>query len=158
MSTVYGVNQYVPPIDLIAFTRVECTWASLTRIELDPLSYPELRNLDSLRPSPPTTHPTKYAWYQGQIYVWPYPIGQYPITISYRSAPVIATNANDTNYWTTQAEALVRYYAEGRIQEIIIGDQTMAQMCYARAADEYLVLQQQGTQQDVRAGIPPSAW
>jgi hypothetical protein len=158
LTTVYRVNQYVPPIDLVAFTRVECTWASLTRVELDPLSYEQLRNLDVIGPTPPTTYPTKYCWYQGQFYIWPYAIGLYPLTISYRSAPPIATQANDVNYWTTQGEALVRYYAEGRIQEIIIGDQAMAQMCYARAADEYLVLQQQGTQQDVRAGIPPSAW
>jgi hypothetical protein len=158
LTTLYSVNQYFPPIDLIAFTRVEVTWATNMRVELDPLSYPELRDLDVIRPTPPTTYPTKYAWYQNQLYMWPYPVGLYPVTISYRSAPIIAVNANDTNIWTTQAEAMVRYYAEGRINEIIIGDKDMSQMCYARAADEYLVLQQQGSQQDVRSGIPPTGW
>lgn len=158
LTTLYNVNQYQPPIDLVAFTRVEVTWANTMRVELGPLSYEELRDLDMIRPTPPTTYPTKFCWYQGQLYVWPYPVGLYAITISYRSAPPIAIYPTDTNIWTTQAEAMVRYYAEARINELLIGDQAMAQLFYTRATEEYLVLQQQGAQQDVRAGIPPSAW
>lgn len=158
LTTLYNVNQYVPPIDLVAFTRVEVTWASSMRLAMEPLSYEELRNYDVIRPTPPTTYPTKYCWYQQQLYLWPYPVGLYPITLSYRSAPPIAIMAGDSNIWTTQAEAMVRYYAAGRINELMIGDQAMAQMFYSRAEEEYLVLQQQTSQQDVRAGIPPSEW
>jgi|SRR5215831_1763344 len=158
LSTVYNVNQYQLPIDLIAFTRVECTWARTLRLELTPNSYAGLRNLDVIRPTPPTTYPTDYAYYHGQLYVWPYPVGMYPITFSYRSAPVIAQNAADSNIWTTVAEAMVRHYAEGRINEAVVGDQQMAQMCYDLANQEFLQLQQQTSQRDVRAGIPPSDW
>jgi len=158
LSTVYNTNEFDLPIDLIAFTRVEITWARNLRVELAPESYARLRNLDVIRPTPPTTYPSMYAYYHGKLYVWPYPVGQYPITFSYRSAPPIAQNSSDTNVWTTQAEAMVRHYAEGRINEAVIGDQQMAQLCFDLANQEFLDLQQQGTQRDVRAGIPPSDW
>jgi len=158
LSTVYGVNEYQLPIDLIAFTRVEVTWARTIRLEMAPYSYKELRDFDVIRPTPPTTYPTAYAYYRGHLYIWPYPIAQYPITFSYRSAPPIAQNAADTNIWTTQAEAMVRHYAEGRILEAVIGDQQSAVMCFDLANQEFLDLQQQTSQRDVRAGIPPSDW
>ena len=157
-TTVYNINQYIPPIDLIAFTRVEVTWAGTIRLEMDPLSYQELRDYDVIRPTPPTTYPTKYCWYQNQLYLWPYPVGLYPITLSYRTAPPLAVNVGDVNIWTTQAEGMVRHYAEGRIQEVIVGDKAMADICYGVAEQEYLDLLQETTQRDVRAGIPPSEW
>lgn len=158
LSTVYSVNEYELPIDLIAFTRVEITWARTIRLELGPLSYQELRDLDMIRPTPPTTYPSNYAYYRGKLYIWPYPVAQYPITFSYRSAPVMAVNATDVNVWTTTAEAMVRHYAEGRISEAVIGDQQMAQLYFDLANQEFLDLQQQTSQRDVRAGIPPSDW
>lgn len=158
LSTVYNTNEYDLPIDLVAFTRVEITWAGTIRVELQPRSYAELRDYDVIRPTPPTTYPTIYAYYRSKLYVWPYPVYQYPITISYRSAPVIAQNATDVNIWTTVAEAMVRHYAEGRIMEAVIGDQQMAQLAFDLANQEFLDLQQQTSQRDVRAGIPPSDW
>jgi hypothetical protein len=158
LSTVYAVNQYELPIDLVAFTRVEITWARTIRLELAPASYKELRDLDVIRPTPPTTYPTTYAYYRQRLYLWPYPVGQYPITFSYRSAPPIAQLAGDSNVWTTTAEAMIRHHADARISEAIIGDQQMAQMYMDLANSEFLDLQQQTSQRDVRAGIPPSDW
>lgn len=158
LSTLYHVNEYELPIDLVAFTRVECTWARTIRIELAPYSYAELRGLDMIRPTPPTTYPTLYAYYMSKLYVWPYPVGLYPITLSYRSAPPIAQLSDDVNIWTTQGEAMVRHYAEARINEAVTGDQQMAQLCFDLANQEFLDLQQQTSQRDVRAGIPPSIW
>jgi hypothetical protein len=158
LSTVYNVNEYDLPIDLIAFTRVELTWARNLRIEMSPESYQGLRDMDTIGPTPPTTYPNTYAYYRSRLYIWPYPVGQYPIALSYRSAPVIAQNATDVNIWTTTAEAMVRHYAEGRISEAIIGDQQMAQLYFDLANQEFLDLQQQTNQRDVRAGIPPSDW
>lgn len=158
LTTLYNVNQYDPPIDLISFTRVEVTWAATIRQEMQPLSYDELRNLDVIRPTPPTTYPTNYCYYQQNLYLWPYPVSLYPITLSYRSAPPLAVLPTDSNIWTTQAEAMVRHYAESRVQAVVIGDQAMADMTLQRAMDEYYDLQQETSQVDVRAPIPPSEW
>jgi hypothetical protein len=158
LTTLYNVNEYELPIDLVAFTRVEVTWARTIRLEMAPASYKELRDLDIIGPTPPTTYPNTYAYYRGKLYLWPYPVGLYPITLSYRSAPLIAQNATDVNIWTTEAEAMVRHYAEGRINEAVIGDQQMSQLCFDLANQEFLDLQQMTSQRDVRAGIPPSDW
>jgi hypothetical protein len=158
LSTVYSINQYVMPIDLIAFTRVEVTWQNSLRIEMTPLSYRELRDFDVIRPTPPTTYPSWYAFYQQQLYLWPYPVGLYQITLSYRGTPPLAYLATDSNVWTTKAEALIRYEAEGRMQRELIHDEEAAETCFAMARQEFLTLQSQDSQQNVRAGIPPSDW
>lgn len=158
LSTVYNVNQLVMPIDLVAFTRVEVTWQLTQRIEMQPISYGELRDYDMVRPTPPATYPTWYCWYQQQLYLWPYPAGLYPVTISYRTAPMLAQLPTDSNFWTTTAEAMIRYDAAARIQRDLIHDEQAAQTCYALAQQEYLVLQQQTSQQDVRHGITPDVW
>ncbi len=158
LSTVYNINQLTMPIDLVAFTRVEVTWQLTQRIEMQPLDYAALRDYDMIRPTPPATYPRWYAWYQQQIYLWPYPAGLYPVTLSYRTAPPLAQQSTDSNMWTTTAEALIRYEAEARMSRALIGDEQMAQMYFALARQEYLVLQQQTSQQDVRAPIAPDVW
>ena len=158
LSTVYNINQLTMPIDLVAFTRVEVTWQLTQRIEMQPLDYRALRDYDMIRPTPPATYPSWYAWYQQQIYLWPYPAGLYPVTLSYRTAPPLAQLTTDSNFWTTIAEALIRYEANARISRGLIGDEQMAQMYFNLARQEYLVLQQQTSQQDVRAPIAPDVW
>ena len=158
LTTLYNVNEYTPPIDLIAWTRIEVTWSNTNRMPMEFISYKDLRDLDVIRPTPPTTYPTHAAYYQNLLYLWPYPVALYPITISYRSAPVIATQATDVNIWTTQAEALIRYTAEARINETVIGDSAAAQFCYDLANKEFLQLQQQGSQRDVATGVEPDIW
>jgi hypothetical protein len=158
LSTVYNINQLTMPIDLVAFTRVEVTWQLTQRIEMQPLDYAALRDYDMIRPTPPATYPSWYAWYQQQIYLWPYPAGLYPVTLSYRTAPPLAQLSTDSNMWTTTAEALIRYEAEARMSRALIGDEQMAQMYFALARQEYLVLQQQTSQEDVRAPIAPDVW
>ena len=158
LSTVYNINQLTMPIDLVAFTRVEVTWQLTQRIEMQPLDYKTLRDYDMIRPTPPATYPSWYAWYQQQIYLWPYPAGLYPVTLSYRTAPPLAQLSTDSNFWTTIAEALIRYEANARISRGLLGDEQMAQMYFALARQEYLVLQQQTSQQDVRAPIAPDVW
>ena len=158
LSTVYNINQLTMPIDLVAFTRVEVTWQLTQRIEMQPLDYKTLRDYDMIRPTPPATYPSWYAYYQQQIYLWPYPAGLYPVTLSYRTAPPLPQLATDSTYFTTQAEALIRYEATARMSRGLLGDEQMAQMYFALARQEYLVLQQQTSQQDVRAPIAPDQW
>lgn len=158
LTTVYNINQLTMPIDLIAFTRVEVTWQLTQRIEMQPLPYATLRDYDMIRPTPPATYPSWYCWYQQQCYLWPYPAGLYPVTLSYRSSPPLAQLATDSNFWTTTAEALIRYEAEARMQREVIHDEEAAQTCFAMARQEFLALQSQDSQQNVRAGIPASDW
>ena len=157
LSTVYNVNQYVMPIELVSIKRCEVTWQGNLRIGMVELSYDELRQYDVVRPAP-ATYPAWFAWYQQQLYFWPYPVNQFPITLSYIGPPALAKNPNDTNVWTTKAEALIRYYAEGLVNRLVIHDEQAAQQCFVQADFEYKELVAQAARQTQVLGIVPSDW
>jgi hypothetical protein len=157
LSTVYAINQYVPPIDYVAPRLIEVTAASL-RYRLVEVPYGELREYDVIRPAPITTYPTFWAWFQQQIYLWPYPSGFYPLTLSFHTAPQLAVNATDTNFWTTKAESLIRAYAEYLIQLKLLKDPDAAQMALTVAMRELNALQAQMNAQTALQGIPPDLW
>jgi hypothetical protein len=122
------------------------------------ITYRDLREYDVIRYSPPTTYPTWWAWFQQQIYLWPYPVSFYPITLSYTTAPALPRSATDVNFWTTQAEALIRFEAEARLCEAVLNDLESSQRYRGLAARELAILMSQQTQQHETAGIPPDVW
>jgi hypothetical protein len=156
LSTIYSINQYLPPIDYVSPTLIEVTAASL-RYALIKRSYEELRGFDVIRPSPVTVYPTDWAYYQQQIYLWPYPNGFYPLTLSYRTGPQIVTDAGASNFWTTTAERLIRAEAQKNICLQVTGDAEMAQMADAVVTKEMAALRSQQIQQQ-GTSIPPSDW
>ena len=156
LSTVPYANQYVPPIDYTSPYLIEITWASL-RTPLIKISYPELRAMDLIRPAPVTTFPVNWAWYQQQIYIWPYPADFFPLTLSYYSAPFPPVNATDTNWWTTTAEALIRAYTRARLNLEVIRDTEAYQADMQAAKDEFISLRvKEMSQQDLL--IPADIW
>jgi hypothetical protein len=158
LSTLYFVNQYQMPIDLIKLNLVEATWQGNLRIVIPQVPYAQIRLWDVIRPFPPSTYPSWSAWYQQQLYFWPYPAGLYPITLSYRSAPPVVMKPGDFNIWTTQAEAMIRYYAEGLLWKNLIHDAQSAEDCFALSQAEFLQIQSHQISQDDRAGAPPADW
>jgi hypothetical protein len=161
LSTVPYQNQYTPPLDFVAPKRVEVTWSGNLRIGMTRIGYDELRDYDVIRPTPPTTYPTWWTWYQQLLYFWPYPVGFYPVTLSYRTAPPLPINATDANFWTQQGEALVRHYACGLILEAVVHDAEAAQEHYDLAKQELGVLIGERIAQTnigEGSGIPATPW
>ena len=158
LTTVPYQNQYVPPLDYVAPRLVEVTWSGNLRVAMTKITYTQLREYDVIRYSPPTTYPSWWAWFQQQIYFWPYPIGFYPITLSYTTAPALPKNSSDANFWTTQAEALIRYEAAARICVAVLNDMESAQRYQALVLREMAILMSQQTQQHSTAGITPDVW
>ncbi len=161
LATVPSQNQYVPPIDYVQPTRIEVTWNNNLRIGMTWLPYDVMRDYDVIRPTPPTTYPSYWSFYQQRISFWPYPISFYPITLSYMTAPPLPLSADDSTFWQTQAEALIRYWAEARISEAILQDQEAAARFYALARQELNALVSQRIQQTnvgEDTGIPAAAW
>lgn len=155
LSTVPTINQYVPPIDYVAPLVTEITCAGL-RYDLTKHAFRRLRRWDVVRPAPVTVYPTEWAWFQEKIYLWPYPNGFYPLTLSYYSAPFPPRDGSTTNFWTTRAEAMVRNYAKARLQAERIYDADAAMVNAKIAQDEYNALVQRGVLQHSTGGIPPS--
>lgn len=160
LSTVYNWNQYQPPIDYVSPHLVECTWSGNIRQQLAKKSYGELRYYDVIRPSPPYSYPTMWAYFQSQLYLWPYPNGFYPLTLSYRTAPQLVSAAGDSNFWTTIAERLIRKYAQASIEREILHDAQAAQVSATAVIEELSALRSQGIMQQNAdsAGIRPESW
>ena len=159
LATVYRVNQVVPPLDYVAPKRIEVTAANL-RFELQWIPYGQLRDYDVIRPAPITVYPTFWSWFQQQIYMWPYPNAFYPLTLSYRTAPVMLSTTNQTSFWTTQAEAMVRAEAARRICMNVTHEPDLADVFLAVRKDEERALRSQAIAQrsPANSGIPASDW
>ncbi len=157
LSTVPNWNQVTPPIDYAVPRLVEVTAANL-RFELIPLTYRELRSYDVIRPAPITVYPVYWAWYQQMIYLWPYPNGFYPLTISYRSYMALPQAPSDSNYWTTVAERMIRCYARGFINRDYLANARQAADDFAEGDREFRALRAQSNQMQVLQKIPPSSW
>lgn len=160
LSTVYNVNQYKPPIDYVSPYSIECVWSGNIRKELRKVSFQELRDYDVIRPSPPYSYPTMWAYFQQQIYLWPYPNGFYALTLLYRMAPTLVQGTNDSNFWTTIAERLIRKYAQSSIEREVLKDAQAAEVSMSAATEELSALRSQGiqTQNAASAGIQASEW
>ena len=157
LSTIPATNQYTPPIDYSAPRRVEITAAG-HRFSLGKLTYDELRNLDVIRPPPITNYPTLWAWYQKLIYTWPYALGFYPLTLSCYTAPFPPKETKESNFWTTTAEAMIRCYAKGLLNEQEIRDSESAQKDFAAAKREFDALKLQEIEMNATGGIPADSW
>ena len=161
LSTVPFQNILTPPLDYISPRRIEVTWSGNLRIEMTKVTYGELRNLDVIRPTPPTTYPTYWAWFQQTILLWPYPVGFYALTASYYTGTPVPQLVTDSNYWTTQAEALIRYYAAYRICKVVLQDDVGAAQYQMLASEELAALVSQGIQQNTGgagSGIAADIW
>ena len=157
LSTVYNINQYVMPIELVNLIRVEVTWQGNLRIQMIMKDYNWIRDMDVVRPAP-ATYPAWCAWYQQQVYLWPYPVGLFPVTLSYIGPPPLAKNPTDSNVWTTVGEAPVRLYAEGLMNRLVMHDEQAATTCFAQSREEYTELVSQAIRQQSGTGVEPSPW
>jgi len=156
LSTVYNVNQVIPPIDWIAPYQIQITTANL-RLLLEKISFDQLSQYDVVRPAPISAYPRMWAFWQGQIYLWVYPNGFYPITLNYYTGPAVATEANESNFWTTQGERLIRKYAQAAISREVLYDQDAAQQAMAAVGEELSQLKAQVVSQQGYA-IPAGDW
>lgn len=164
LTTVYNINQYLPPIDYVSPQRLEITVPNL-RYQLVQISYDELRDYDVVRiggsqVGAVEAYPTMWAWYQQQFYLWPYPNSFYPITVSYRGAPPMIFAPNQTSFWTTTAEGLILAEAAYRMCIKFIHDPIAAADYLAIKKYEEAALRSQSIMQRSPAfsGIPANDW
>jgi hypothetical protein len=154
-------NQYEPPLGYVQPRRIEVTWSSNLRIGMTKLGYHALRDMDVIRPTPPSSYPTYWGWFQGRLYFWPYPVGFYPITLSYLNAVPVPLLVTDSNTWTTFAEALIRHYAAYRICKVVLHDDIAAAEFQMLAAEELAGLTSEHIrrhQSDEGGGIAPDVF
>lgn len=69
-----------------------------------------------------TADPTHYAYYRRQLRLWPTPNQTRTVTMNYIDVPAALSADSDSNCWTTDAEALIRYRAKGDLFANVIRD------------------------------------
>ena len=156
LSTVYRINQYVPPIDYVRPKTVQITTANL-RLLLEWISFEELSSYDVIIPAPINAYPRMVSWFQQQLYLWVYPSGFFPITLNYRTGPQLVTAPGNSNFWTTQGERLIRKYAQAAIEREVLHDFDAADKSDVAWAQELSMLRSQAIGQQP-GGIPASEW
>lgn len=82
-----------------------------------------------------TGQPTDYAIYKNNIRLFPTPNGAYPFIMSYVSKPATLSATTDDNFWTTDAESLIRGRAKWDVYINLIRDQEGAKEAKAVELD-----------------------
>jgi hypothetical protein len=71
--------------------------------------------------------PTKWAWYANALRLYPTPNAARVVTISYQTILNELSDDSDSNFWTNDAEALIRSRAKRLVAMNVTMDQSMAQ-------------------------------
>lgn len=74
----------------------------------------------------PSSSPTYYTVYAGQIGVWPTPDDAYTLYFSAHVKPVVPTADDDTSVWLTEAEELILAAAAKRVCMFYLRDEERA--------------------------------
>lgn len=99
------------PSDIAEIDYVEIT-VSGNDHELDEVTFAEIEEEDI---GSTTGVPTKYAFYNESIYLYPIPNNTYTITVYYQKKYTTLSSDSDTNDWLTEAEDLIECHATGWI-------------------------------------------
>lgn len=100
--------------------------------------------------------PTDYAYYSKSLWVYPMPNTQRLCTISYVERAATLSANSDTNYWMTDAEALIRLEAKSDLYANVARNAEMAVMCAQLAKNELDALNLETDSKGMSSGIMPS--
>lgn len=98
--------------------------------QLDQASYDELEAIDA-GVTPLSGYPRLWAWYADQIRLYPAPNDEYVMTLSYQYERAALSADGDTNFWTTEAEELIRSRAKKDLALSLLKDPGIAQAASA---------------------------
>lgn len=90
--------------------------------DYQPLRRVSYEYIDSIDGGSDTGQPTCYAFYDGQIRLYPEPDGVYTLTFSYIGSQTALSADADTNDWTNEGEALIRARAKAAVKMNYLND------------------------------------
>jgi hypothetical protein len=133
ITTIAGTRFYATdtaspgtlPTDIAEIDSIVCTVSGRDFL-LEPSSYAELEEIDP-GATLTTGDPRMWAWYAGTLRLYPTPNEARVLTISYQSILTELSDDSDSNFWTNQAEQLIRARAKKDIAANVTNDPTTAQ-------------------------------
>lgn len=140
----YGTGTESPgtlPSDIVEIDTITTTVNNRV-YKLDQVSYEHLEDIDA-GVTPLSGYPRLWAWYAEQIRVYPSPNSAYTLTISYQYARPVLSADTDTNFWTEDAEELIRNRAKKDLAMSVMYDQEVASLCASMEAAAFKSLKTQ---------------
>jgi len=134
----YGTSTESPgtlPSDIVEIDSIVTT-VNNRIYKLDQVSYEHLEDIDA-GVTPLSGYPRLWAWYAEQIRFYPSPNNEYLMTVSYQYERPVLSADSDENFWTTEAEELIRSRAKKDLAMSVMYDDQIAQ---ASAAMENMAL------------------
>lgn len=134
----YGTSTASPgtlPSDIVEIDSIVTT-VNNRIYKLDQVSYEHLEDIDA-GVTPLSGYPRLWAWYAEQIRFYPSPNNEYLMTVSYQYERPVLSADSDENFWTTEAEELIRSRAKKDLAMSVMYEDQIAQ---ASAAMENMAL------------------
>jgi hypothetical protein len=146
-TTVAGTQTLPQPADTISFDSIFLTAYGYRRA-LSEVTIEQILAYDQFLLSNQGT-PTQYALLGPLIYLYPIPDRAYSVTMLYRRAvpaPVSDGDGDqatdDSYFWMTTAERMIRTYAKGVLYRDVLKDEDSSRVEFDSSAKEYSVLLQ----------------
>ena len=124
-STVAGTEFYSDLDDIGSIDEVKVT-VNGRKVVLEPWTYGYMESISTTTNT--QSQPWAWAWYAGQMRLYPVPDAAYTITVSFKKQYGVPSSDNDSNVWTTEAEALIRAAAKKRLYRDVMRDTEGAAM------------------------------
>lgn len=93
--------------------------------QLELISYDDLEKIDA-GVTPLTGYPRLWAWYANQIRLYPTPNAAYVLTLSYQYTLTALSADSTSNFWTNEAEQLIRARAKKTLALDVTYDASVA--------------------------------
>lgn len=126
----YGTTTASPgtlPSDIVEIDSIVTT-VNNRIYKLDQVSYEHLEDIDA-GVTPLSGYPRLWAWYSEQIRLYPSPNNAYLLTLSYQYERPVLSADSDTNFWTEDAEELIRSRAKKDLYMTVVYDSEKASLC-----------------------------
>lgn len=122
------------PGDIVEIDSIVCTVNGRDYL-LEETSYEHLEDIDP-GTSLTTGDPRMWAWYAGGLRIYPTPNAARVLTISYQYILTTLSASGDSNFWTNDAESLIRARAKKLVALHVMGDEDLAQRMAAVEMEE----------------------
>lgn len=102
----------LPPADIAEVDSITID-VNGRQMQLKPMSFDLGERINTTTNS--QSQPQAWSWYAQQIRLYPVPDAVYTMTIAYLQKLPVPASDGASNAWTTEAEALIRYFAQKTI-------------------------------------------
>ena len=119
----YGTTTPSPgtlPDDILEIDSITVT-ANSRIYQLDRMSYEDMDAIDA-GTTPLAGYPRLWSWYAGQLRLYPTPNAAYVLNISGQCELPALSDSADSNFWTNQAEELIRCRAKRDLYAHVVMD------------------------------------